>query len=287
MIRSRLNATRNIPDTRKAIGILRDSGSKIGLVPTMGALHQGHVSLIRKAKELADEVVVSIFVNPTQFGPHEDFSAYPRPLQKDLDLCDEHGVSVVFHPAVDDMYDDNEHIRIQAGEMSRHLCGKSRPGHFDGVLQVVNKLFNIVRPDIAVFGQKDIQQLYIIRQMVNEFRMDLDVVMAPTQREPDGLAISSRNVYLDPSEREAAPLLYQSLCDLADLIKTGEDNMDRFIQTRSAELKEKGLIIDYLSCVEPPSLHPVSKIEAKSNYILAGAVWTGRTRLIDNLIIHT
>lgn len=271
---------------RKAIGALRGPGKKIGFVPTMGALHQGHESLISKAKEFADEVIVSIFVNPTQFGPNEDFSSYPRPLEKDLELCEKNGVAAVFKPDYDDMYSGENIIRINAGEMSHHLCGKSRPGHFDGVLQVVNKLFNVIQPDIAVFGQKDIQQLYIIRQMVSEFKMNLDVVMSPTQREPDGLAISSRNIFLTPSEREIAPLLNKTLRDLEEHIKHGGKDLDQFVQTRTSELKQKGLIVDYLSCVEPPLLKPASIFEPGCKYILAGAVWIGNTRLIDNLIIN-
>ncbi|MEX0778509.1 MAG: pantoate--beta-alanine ligase [Balneolales bacterium] len=287
MIKSRVKVTRTIADSRKAIGKMRESGLKIGFVPTMGALHLGHISLIQKAKELVDVVIVSIFVNPTQFGPREDFSSYPRPLQKDLELCEEHDVSMVFHPDVDEMYGEENLIDIKAGEMAKYLCGKSRPDHFDGVLQVVNKLFNIIRPDVAVFGQKDIQQLYVIRQMVSEFKMDLDVVMAPTKRESDGLAISSRNVYLTSSQRKSAPFLYQTLCDLADLIKSGQEDIQPFIRSRSAEFKEKGLIIDYLSCAEPPRMVPVSRIKKNRDYILAGAVFAGDTRLIDNLIIHT
>lgn len=287
MIESRLNLTHSIPETRKALGKLRESGHKIGFVPTMGALHQGHVSLMHKAKEVADIVVVSIFVNPTQFGPGEDFKSYPRTLQKDLDLCDEHGISVVFQPDTDQMYPGNDLINIYAREISEHLCGKSRPGHFDGVLQVVNKLFNIVQPDVAVFGQKDIQQLYIVRQMVADFKMSTDVVMVPTRREPDGLAISSRNVYLNQTERKSAPFLYRALCDLAGYIHEGGNEIDRFIRSQSTKLEQNGLSVDYLSCVEPPRLLPASKIKKGGNYILAGAVFAGRTRLIDNLIINT
>ncbi|MEX2639877.1 MAG: pantoate--beta-alanine ligase [Balneolales bacterium] len=279
--------THTIPAIRNALGELRNTGLKIGYVPTMGALHEGHISLIRKAMELSDAVIVSIFVNPTQFGPDEDFSTYPRPLESDLDICKKHGVHAVFHPPVEELYDGDEQIRISAGELSSRLCGKTRPGHFDGVLQVVNKFFNIIQPDVAVFGQKDIQQLLLIRQMVTGFRMNIDILMAPTQREPDGLAISSRNQYLSGAERNAAPLLYRALKELEELIRPGEINMDRVTAPLKKKLEQKGLKIDYISCVEPPHLHQISRIEKGKNYILAGAVFAGQTRLIDNLIIYT
>ena len=287
MIKSTIQVTRTIPDVRNAIRGFRDSGLRIGFVPTMGALHDGHVSLIHKAKEHADEVVVSIFVNPTQFGPNEDFASYPRPVQKDLDICEEHGVSVVFHPDVNQMYFEEELIGIKAGVMAERLCGRTRPGHFDGVLQVVNKLFNIIKPDIAVFGQKDIQQLFLIRQMVQEFRMDIDIIMAPTLRESDGLAISSRNVYLTSEQRSKACKLYQALGTLEGFIKNGGRDLKEVISQQISLLKQSDLITDYISCVELPKLDEVTQIERNRRYILAGAVFAGKTRLIDNLIIHT
>ncbi|MEX0686301.1 MAG: pantoate--beta-alanine ligase [Balneolales bacterium] len=288
MIKSSIQVTHNILEVRKAIQGLRNEGLRVGFVPTMGALHEGHISLIKKAKELAEEVVVSIFVNPAQFGPNEDYASYPRPFQKDLDLCEEQGVSIVFHPEVSEMYSGEEIIKIQAGAMAETLCGRSRPGHFDGVLQVVNKLFNITRPDLVVFGQKDIQQFFIIKEMVEEFKMDIDLVMAPTKREPDGLAISSRNIYLTESQRKNANKLYEVLGAVSEVIKNGGNGLQEAINMHVAELNNiTDFKTDYISCVEPPKMQHSSEILEGRTYIIVGAVYAGQTRLIDNLIIHT
>ncbi len=193
----------------------RTQGHTIGFVPTMGALHDGHISLVHRSRELTDVTVVSIFVNPTQFGPNEDLSRYPRPFEEDLEKCRAAGVSAVFHPSPDEMYGRGSFIGFNLHKLGDHLCGASRPGHFSGVIQVVNKLFNIVQPDVAVFGQKDYQQYRILEQMVVEFNHPLRMVMHPTVRADDGLALSSRNRYLSETERSLAPRIYKEINQIA------------------------------------------------------------------------
>lgn len=281
-----LTVCHTIPEVRAALKTLREKGKTIGFVPTMGALHQGHLSLIDIARENTDEVVVSIFVNPTQFGPNEDFESYPRQLRKDLDICEENGVSIVFAPDRDDIYLDDQFLSVRIDTLNEHMCGASRPGFFEGIVQVVNKLFNIVEPDLAVFGQKDIQQVQIIRQMVKEFNHGIEIITGPIKRANDGLALSSRNAYLREEERISAPGLYRSLTYLEQQIKSGVHEPSLLLKHQKSELEAKGFKIDYLNVFSMKTLQPVSALSEGNEYILAGAAWLGETRLIDNILIQ-
>lgn len=267
---------------RAEIAKLKKAGKTGALVPTMGALHKGHLSLITQAAQLADYVAVSVFVNPTQFLPHEDLSKYPRTLQTDLDACEDIGVDLVFTPSVEEMYTPNKYINFSISKIANELCGKTRPGHFEGVVQVVNKLFNIFRPEVAIFGQKDFQQFRVLKAMVEEFNHGVKLVMAPIEREFDGLARSSRNRYLSASERKQAPLLYQCIKQIKEHI----------YQTRSIDLIQAEAIlnasdlkIDYLGVYGVKDLTPVHSPELGNTYVIAGAVYAGKTRLIDNELI--
>lgn len=264
--------------------IKRDNIS-IGFVPTMGYLHKGHISLIKKAREENDIVITSIFVNPTQFGPNEDFEKYPRDESRDLQKCEENGCDIVFLPQVDEMYPDSFLTFVQVEELGKGLCGKSRPTHFRGVTTVLTKLFNIVKPDRAYFGQKDAQQLVIVKKMVEDLNMDVEIIGCPIVREADGLAISSRNTYLSPEERNDALFLNKSLKLAKNLIKNGEKN----ISIIKNEMKETILSgnnnsIDYIEFVDTKTLNPVSEI--KDKVLIAIAVKVGKTRLIDNIVVE-
>lgn len=264
--------------------IKRDNIS-IGFVPTMGYLHEGHISLIKKAKEENDIVITSIFVNPTQFGPNEDFEKYPRDESRDLQKCEENGCDIVFLPQVDEIYPDSFLTFVQVEELGKGLCGKSRPTHFRGVTTVLTKLFNIVKPDRAYFGQKDAQQLVIVKKMVEDLNMDVEIIGCPIVREADGLAISSRNTYLSPEERNDALFLNKSLKLAKNLIENGEKN----ISIIKNEMKETILSgnnnsIDYIEFVDTKTLNPVSEI--KDKVLIAIAVKVGKTRLIDNIVVE-
>ncbi|SHH77474.1 pantoate--beta-alanine ligase [Sporanaerobacter acetigenes] len=257
----------------------------IGFVPTMGYLHEGHISLIKKAREENDIVITSIFVNPTQFGPNEDFEKYPRDESRDLQKCEENGCDIVFLPQVDEMYPDSFLTFVQVEELGKGLCGKSRPTHFRGVTTVLTKLFNIVKPDRAYFGQKDAQQLVIVKKMVEDLNMDVEIIGCPIVREADGLAISSRNTYLSPEERNDALFLNKSLKLAKNLIENGEKN----ISIIKNEMKETILSgnnnsIDYIEFVDTKTLNPVSEI--KDKVLIAIAVKVGKTRLIDNIVVE-
>ncbi len=260
----------------------RRVGRSIGFVPTMGALHDGHLALVAKAKELSDEVVVSIFVNPTQFGPDEDLARYPRPLEADLRRCREAGVAAVFTPEPADLYPQEPLIGFTVTKLADYLCGPSRPGHFEGVVQVVNKLFNIVEPDIAVFGQKDFQQYRILERMVEEFNHGVKMVMHPTVRETDGLAMSSRNRYLSPEHRQMAPLIHQTLRGLEADLRANPAVAPALAAARE-RLQKAGFKIDYIYVVSNNDLQPLET--AEGNCVAACAVYVGTTRLIDNRII--
>ncbi|MFF4988488.1 pantoate--beta-alanine ligase [Streptosporangium saharense] len=264
---------------RHSLGI-GPSGATLALVPTMGALHEGHRSLIRSAREQADHVAVSIFVNPLQFGPNEDFSRYPRTFDVDLEICADEGVSIVFAPSADDMYAKDRQVSVSAGQMGTIVEGAFRPGHFDGVLTVVLKLFNLVQPDIAVFGRKDAQQLAMIRRMVADLDVPVSVVGAPTVREADGLALSSRNRYLSPHERHTALALSRALFAGA----RGRTPAEILGQARAVLDAEPGVALDYLVLVDPATF-----TEAENGYqgeaVLAVAARVGATRLIDNVAI--
>lgn len=281
-----MNILGTIEEIRSEIKKLKSEGKRIGFVPTMGALHEGHISLIKQAKEKSDVVVVSIFVNPEQFGPNEDFDTYPRHLEEDLKKCEKEGVSVVFIPDRKELFDEQKFLRICIDQLNTHMCGASRPGFFEGVLLVVNKLFNIVNPDVAYFGQKDIQQFQIISQMVKEFNQGVELVMVPITRANDGLALSSRNTYLSPEERIAAPGLYRSLQYIEKQVSGGVGTPQLLIEHQKSELEAKGLKIDYLDMFSFKTLKPVETLNVGSQYILAGAVLLGKTRLIDNIIIE-
>lgn len=277
----------SIPAIRKCVSALKAEGKRIGFVPTMGALHEGHLSLIRIAKKHADAVVVSIYVNPEQFGPNEDFDSYPRTLGADLEACEAEGVDVVFTPSDKIMYGNGrKYLRIEIDEMADHADGSSRPGFFEGIVLVVNKLFNIVEPDVAVFGQKDIQQFRILSRMVEEFNHDIEMIMGPIVRANDGLALSSRNAYLSEEERKIAPGLYRALRYVKRQIEDGILEPDLLLAHQQDELEAKGFKNDYLCVFSMDTMTPVSKLEQGNQYILAGAVYLGKTRLIDNIIIE-
>jgi len=276
--------TRTIAETRAALARARAQGRRIGFVPTMGYLHEGHLRLIDIARQHSDFVVVSIFVNPTQFGPHEDFASYPRDFERDRKLCEARGADLIFAPEVSEMYPERSLITFQIEKLADRLCGARRPGHFNGVVLVVSKLFNIVRPDIAVFGQKDAQQLIIIKRLVQDLNFPVRIISAPTVREPDGLAMSSRNVYLSPTQRAQSTVLYRALQKAKALIESGERDakrviaeMERVIATAS-EAK-----IDYIEIVRVSDLQPIEKLDGL--VLIALAVYFGKARLIDNIIL--
>jgi pantoate--beta-alanine ligase len=266
---------------RKAI---RASGKRLGLVPTMGALHEGHLSLVRAAREMSDIVAVSIFVNPTQFGPQEDFAKYPRNLESDCALLEREHVDVIFAPSVEDMYPAGAVTWVTVEGMSDRLCGQSRPGHFRGVTTVVSKLFHIIEPDAAFFGQKDAAQVAIVRRMVRDLNMPVSIEVSPIIRESDGLALSSRNAYLNPEERKAALVLYRSLRRAQELFDRGELDSAKLISVGKQELaKEHSVRLDYLEIVEPDTLESIPAISKRA--LIAVAAFVGNTRLIDNIIL--
>ncbi len=262
-------------------------GKTIGFVPTMGYLHKGHLSLVEQARKENDIVVVSIFVNPIQFGPNEDFDRYPRDLQRDLTLLEPYNVDYVFYPSVQEMYPTEFSVYVDETKLSKYLCGASRPGHFRGVCTVVNKLFNIVRPTRAYFGQKDAQQFRILRRMVENLNMDVEMVEMPIVREEDGLAMSSRNVYLKPEERVEATRLYRSLKRAQELIKSGERDVLKIKDEIRKVLDHPFLRIDYVEIVSESNLEPVENLKdfEGKKIIIALAVFVGKARLIDNTII--
>lgn len=263
---------------------IKCKGKSLGFVPTMGALHEGHLSLIRQARKENNVVVVSVFVNPVQFGPKEDFKKYPRNLLQDTALCRKEGVDIIFYPDASKMYPADFRTYVEVQEFSEVLCGKSRPGHFKGVATVVTKLFNIVSPTIAYFGQKDAQQAIIIKKMVEDLNIPAKIKVMPTVRERDGLALSSRNVYLSAEERKDALVLYQSLNLARGLIKRGIKDANKIIRSvRQLIQSKKTAKIDYVSIVDSHTLKPVKKII--DNCLIALAVWIGKTRLIDNIIV--
>jgi pantoate--beta-alanine ligase len=260
-------------------------GQRVGLVPTMGALHAGHASLIEAARRDCDFVVVTIFVNPTQFGPNEDLARYPRRLAEDMVLCGERGVDLVFHPEPATLYPPGYCTYVEVMGLQDGLCGASRPGHFRGVATVVLKLFNLVQPQRAYFGEKDAQQLRIIEQMVRDLDLPVEVVPVPIVREPDGLALSSRNQYLDPEQRRRAPVLYQALCEARRRIEAGLRD-GRAVRQLLVERIEAtpGAVLDYAAVVDADSLQPLSHLQG--SVLLALAVKLGATRLIDNIRVR-
>lgn len=262
----------------------RSNGKTIGLVPTMGFLHEGHLSLMRHARAENDLVVVSIFVNPTQFGPKEDYKSYPRDMKRDSEMAESVGVDIIFAPSAEDMYPNVYATYVSVERLTEKMCGKSRPGHFRGVTTVVTKLFNIIRPHRAYFGQKDAQQSQVIKRMTEDLNFDIQIMVLPTIREADGLAMSSRNTYLNPEERQAALILTKSLHEAENMIKSGNRNTGIILQKMRDMIEAEPLAkIDYISIVNADTLDDLDLINGK--ILIALAVFIGKTRLIDNLII--
>lgn len=278
-----MNISGSISEVRQIVKEWRKEGLTVGLVPTMGYLHEGHKSLIDKAVKENDRVVVSVFVNPIQFGPTEDLASYPRDLKRDAKLCEEAGANLIFHPEKEEMYFDDFSSFVEVQGVSKGLCGKSRPIHFRGVCTVVTKLFNIVKPDRAYFGQKDAQQLAVVKRMVRDLNMDIEIIGCPIIREEDGLAKSSRNTYLSPEERKAAVILSKSLKLGKEAIEAGERDSKKIIDIITNNINtEKLAKIDYVEIVDPLSIENIDKIE--NSALVAMAVYIGKTRLIDNFI---
>ncbi len=265
--------------------MVRDAGKRIGFVPTMGALHEGHLALVRTARAATDVVAASIFVNPTQFGPNEDLAKYPRTFERDRELLEREGVELLFAPSVEEMYPAGAVTWVTVEELSNKLDGRSRPGHFRGVTTVVSKLFHIVEPDAAFFGQKDAAQVAIIRRMVRDLVMPVEIVVCPIVREADGLAMSSRNAYLDAAQRKQALVLHRSLARVEKMVAEGEQNGSRLTAAGREEFAaEPSVRIDYFEVVNPETLDPVEDISGGA--LIAVAAYIRNTRLIDNLVIH-
>lgn len=275
---------RTIEECRAAVRAERRFSRRIALVPTMGALHEGHLSLVDRAHQLADAVVVSVFVNPSQFGAGEDFEHYPRDLERDMRLVEKRGAAVVFAPAVEEMFPRPTLTTVTVKGIADALEGAHRPGHFDGVLTVVTKLFHIVQPDVAVFGQKDAQQAAAVRRMVADLDFPVEIVVGATVREADGLALSSRNVFLTPEDRREALALSAALGRAEGLAREGVDDPDRLLDAMRDELSRHPAIqVDYVALVEPDSFRPVVRLAGPSVAAIAARV--GDTRLIDNVVI--
>lgn len=262
----------------------RSFTGKVGLVPTMGYLHEGHLSLVRRAKEECDHVVVSIFVNPTQFGPQEDLSKYPRDIDRDLGLLEGLGVDLIWMPTEQVMYPPGYQTWVEVEAITRRLEGSMRPGHFRGVTTIVTKLFSGVQPDRAYFGQKDAQQAAVIRQMTRDLNFPIEIIVCPIVREPDGLAMSSRNVYLDPEQRQAATVLYHSLCAARNAYENGERDAEKLRQIMKDVLATELLAqMQYVSCADYDTLEELETVTGKT--LLSMAVFLGKTRLIDNFVL--
>lgn len=273
-----------VKEVREQVKEWRREGLSVGLVPTMGYLHEGHKSLIDRAVEENDRVVVSVFVNPIQFGPSEDLASYPRDLERDASLCEKAGADLVFHPADEEMYFDDFCTYVDMDDLTKGLCGKTRPTHFRGVCTVVSKLFHIVLPDRAYFGQKDAQQLAVVRRMVRDLNFDLEIVGCPIVREEDGLAKSSRNTYLSEAERKAAVILHKGLEEGEKMLRHGEKDTKKIVgRIREVIEREPLAKIDYVEMVDWDTLKPVETVEGE--VLTAAAVYIGKTRLIDNVIV--
>lgn len=280
-----MHVTRDIATTRREIAGARARGQRVGLVPTMGYLHAGHLSLVKAARREQTYTVASIFVNPTQFGPHEDYDRYPRDTAGDLDKCAAAGVELAFVPSREDMYRPGATTTVRVAGLTDTLCGPHRPGHFEGVATVVAKLFNIVQPDVAYFGQKDAQQLAVIRRMVRDLDLPIEIVGCPTVREPDGLAMSSRNALLSPDERIRALALSRALHAARELLAAGTRDVASVLERMRqivAEAQPQG--VDYISMVDPETLQPVAEVNGP--VLAALAVRIGATRLIDNMLLE-
>ena len=273
-----------IAEMRAACRAARQDQRHLGFVPTMGALHAGHISLVRAARQQCDAVAVSIFVNPTQFGPKEDFSKYPRTFERDRELLEAEGVDILFAPLTEEMYPPGATTFVTVEALSEKLCGRSRPGHFRGVTTVVSKLFNIVEPDVAFFGQKDSAQAVIIQRMVRDLNLDVEIVVCPIVREADGLALSSRNAYLDARQRKQATVLYRSLMQVQTLADRGERDSACLIAAALDVFKEEPEVrLDYFEIVDCETLDPIAN--TSKGALVAVAAFVGTTRLIDNIVL--
>lgn len=280
-----MEITHNIESARTFSRAARAREARVALVPTMGALHEGHLSLVRAARAKSDAVVVSIFVNPTQFGPNEDFAKYPRNLERDREFLQHEGVDLVFVPSAEEMYPPGDTTWVEVRDLSERLCGRSRPGHFRGVTTVVSKLFHIIGPDVAFFGQKDAAQVAIIRRMVRDLHIVVDIEVGPIVRESDGLAMSSRNSYLSSEERKSALVLHRSLTRVQVQYDKGEREAGKLISTAKEEFAaEPAARLDYFEIVGPDTLEAVERIKDRS--LVAVAAFLGRTRLIDNILLE-
>ena len=273
-----------ITDARAACRALRAGGKRLGLVPTMGALHAGHLSLVHAAKAQCGATVVSIFVNPTQFGPAEDLAKYPRPFEADCAALEKEDVDILFAPAVEEMYPANATTWVTVEALSNKLDGGSRPGHFRGVTTVVSKLFHVIEPDVAFFGQKDAAQLAVIRRLVRDLNFRIEIVACPIVREPDGLAMSSRNAYLSSDDRRRALVLSRSLQEVERAFRAGERNAPALAQTgRAVVAQEPEVRLNYFEIIDPDTLDPVEQIAGQT--LVAVAAYVGSTRLIDNIVL--
>jgi len=274
----------NILTTINAMRATRQKTQRLGFVPTMGALHEGHLALVRAAKAQSDVVAASIFVNPLQFGPKEDLSKYPRRFERDREMLEKEGVEILFAPSVEEMYPEKAITYVDVEGLSDKLDGKSRPGHFRGVSTVVSKLFHIVQPNLAFFGQKDAAQVAIIRRMVRDLNIPVEIVVCPIVREPDGLAMSSRNAYLDAEQRKSALVLYRSLLYVQNLFQQGERNAATLIAAGIKIFSEEPSVrLDYFEMVNPETLEPIEEITRGT--LVALAAYVGTTRLIDNILL--
>jgi len=281
-----MEIAKTVESVKRLVKAARSKGKKIGLVPTMGALHIGHISLIEAAVKKCDFVVVSIFVNPTQFGPGEDFEKYPRPLETDLEICGKTGVDVVFTPAPQQMYPQENITWVNVEKLTEQLCGQLRPAHFRAVATVCAKLFNIVEPDTAFFGQKDGQQAIVIKRMVADLNMPLEIVVCPTVRQPDGLAVSSRNQYLTEEQKKDATLIYKSLQKCREMIDAGVTDSETIIaEMRKILSQAPSIRIEYVSIVDAETVQAIDRITGK--VLAAVAVKIGSARLIDNILVDT
>ncbi|MEN6371283.1 MAG: pantoate--beta-alanine ligase [Armatimonadota bacterium] len=279
-----MEVAKRIEDLRRIIPAAKKEGRTVGLVPTMGALHAGHLSLIKNSKDHGDFTVVSVFVNPTQFGPNEDFERYPRPIEADIEKCREAGVDVVFTPTVDAMYPEGFDTYVNVGGVTGILEGAARPGHFRGVATVVLKLFTAVEPTRAYFGMKDYQQLKVLQKMVRDLNVNVEIVPVPIFREPDGLAMSSRNAYLKPDERQAALVLYRALNAAKEAVLHGTKDSTGIYRAASDIIEAEPLAkIDYVAVIDPETLEAIEKMDDK--VLVALAVRIGSVRLIDNMLI--
>ena len=281
-----MNTVKTVRELRAAVARARSEGKRIGLVPTMGNLHSGHAALVTKAAQRADFVVATIFVNPMQFGPNEDLATYPRTLAADQERLLEAGCHLLFTPNVEEMYPHGmaDQTTVSVPVISEGLCGASRPGHFDGVSTVVSKLFNMVQPDLAVFGEKDFQQLAVIRALVRDLNMPIQIIGEPTVRAEDGLALSSRNGYLSAEQRAIAPELYRVIQHIGRAIDSGDKDFSTLLEAGKTELQAVGLRPDYLEVREATSLRPATALD--KDLVILAAVFLGKTRLIDNLHLN-